>query len=114
MISLPGIADTVSLGRVNLEIKWYPRSLQGKRKHRRVLHMNVVVHRAVDQQQAPVQIFGPLVEVGRIVSFRVVLWRQHVPLGVLEQRGHGCADLRDQPGSDGGALLGGRGLLSGQ
>ena len=58
MMDLLRVCDAVALGWVEHQVELFAGFLEFEHQLGRVLHMDVVVHHSVDQQQAAVEVLG--------------------------------------------------------
>jgi len=82
MVNLRRVRDAVALSWVEHQVELLAGFLEFENELRRVLHMDVVVHHSVDQQQPAVEVLCGSQDRGTFVACAVVLRRQHIAFGV--------------------------------
>ena len=97
MLDLLRVGQAVALGRIDHQVKLFVGFLQFVGELHCVLHVDVVVHHAVDEQQSAREIFGGFQDRAAVVTGAVVVKREHVTLGkdrIVQ------TPIRDRPARD--------------
>lgn len=100
MFDLERVLDAVALGRIDHQFKLFVGLLEFIDELRRVLHMDVVVHHSVNEQQFAGEVFCRLGDRRTVVTGGIILRREHISLGIdrivqtiVRDRTSGYADL---------------------